>query len=109
MNDRPYTPERLAERWDCTPELVRRLLVSGALKGFRLGGKLWRIPVKEVEIFECQLIIASEGSTEDGLPSGTRTDAAGDGRLQQRARLMRERRSGSSARNAIDLRSQQGE
>ena len=48
---RPYTPETLAERWECSPELIRRMLKSGELQGFKVGGKLWRIRYEVVE--EC--------------------------------------------------------
>ena len=51
---RPYTPATLAERWECSPEHVRRLLNTGQLEGFRLGDKLWRIRVEDVEEFESQ-------------------------------------------------------
>jgi excisionase family DNA binding protein len=54
MRDRPYTPETLAERWQCSARYVRKLLENGSLKGFRLG-KLWRIPACEVIALKTQL------------------------------------------------------
>lgn len=104
MIDRPYTPERLAERWDCSPDLVRKLLAEGALQGFRLGGKLWRITPQAVEAYECQQTTALEDSAAHGSPFGGRTDEDIAGALKQRMRLMRERRLGSSPANVTDLR-----
>ena len=36
---RPYTPEKLAERWECHVSTVKRMLESGSLHGFKLGPK----------------------------------------------------------------------
>ena len=33
----PYTPETLAERWDCSPRQVRDMCTKGQLAFFRLG------------------------------------------------------------------------
>jgi excisionase family DNA binding protein len=52
---RPYTPETLAERWECSPAIVRRMLKAGELRGFKLGDKLWRIPASVVDEFESQV------------------------------------------------------
>src|SRR6266436_4710151 len=49
---RPYSPARLAERWECTPEHIMKLCRAGDLRAFKLGPKLWRIPVSEVERWE---------------------------------------------------------
>lgn len=46
------TPEDVAERWQCSAQQVRKLLGAGALSGFRLGGKLWRVRIEDVEAFE---------------------------------------------------------
>ena len=37
LSERPYTPQRLAERWECSPQHVRKMLADGCLKGFKLG------------------------------------------------------------------------
>jgi len=47
-NRRPYTVKSLAERWQCSDEHVRKLVRSGALQAFALGGKLIRISKIEV-------------------------------------------------------------
>ena len=74
---RPFTPETLAERWGCSGQKIRDMFHSGELPGFRLG-KLIRIPVIEVERYECvqtELETAmSSSAIEESLPS--RSDAA---------------------------------
>lgn len=110
MNEvRPYTPERLAERWECSAEHVRRLLATGRLHGFKLGGKLWRISAGEVERYECQQTIGSESSRGDGAPSGTKTEGASDGVLLQRHRLKRGLRSETLPENVTRLHGQRND
>lgn len=87
MTARAYTPDTLAAEWQCSAKHVRKLIQSGKLRAFRLGGKLYRIPLEAVEDFQkCQLIgsgdsgdaTSSSGeipqaSAEDtGLPQKTR-------------------------------------
>lgn len=50
--NRPYSPETLATRWNCSAQKVRQMVHAGELQGFRLG-KLIRIPAQEVERVEC--------------------------------------------------------
>jgi excisionase family DNA binding protein len=51
----PYTPETLAEEWQCSAKHIRNLIHSGSLRAFRLGGRLYRILVDAVQEFEkCQ-------------------------------------------------------
>ena len=80
MGARPYSPETLAERWDCSAEKIRRMYHDGELAGFRLG-KLIRIPAAEVERYECQT--TSLDGTEESAPSftGTKTESAFAGHL----------------------------
>lgn len=66
MTARPFSPETLADRWDCSAEKVRLMCRNGELASFRLG-KLIRIPAAEVERVEC-LSTASQ-STEESSPS----------------------------------------
>ena len=74
---RPFTPERLGKRWGCSAEKVRQMFHHGELAGFRLG-KLIRIPLIEVERYECALIqqasATSSSRTEEN--SLSRSDAA---------------------------------
>ena len=76
---RPFSPERLAERWGCSAEKVRRMYHDRQLAGFRLG-KLIRIPAVEVERYECQNTPSDGIGTDSSLPS-TKTESAFDDRL----------------------------
>jgi len=51
--ERPYSVAQLAERWDCSEGLVRKLIRGGKLASFRLG-TLTRVPAAEVARFEAQ-------------------------------------------------------
>lgn len=46
------TARSLAERWGVSTTMIYDMLHAGDLPGFRLGGKLWRIPIAEVEKYE---------------------------------------------------------
>lgn len=74
---RPYTPETLAERWQCSAETVRQLVHRGELPGFRVG-RMIRIARAAVEEYEsCRQTSASSDFAADSAPSGTdQTDAA---------------------------------
>lgn len=90
-----YTARTLAHRWHCTPQTVYNLRAQGRLKGFKLGGKLWRITEAE--------ITALEGSRADGALCGKKADADIDGALSQTMRLKRELHSKSSSANITRL------
>jgi excisionase family DNA binding protein len=66
---RVYTPAALAEAWACSERHIRNLVAAGQLRGFRLGGKLLRIPQDAVEEFQCRNT-ASDGSTGDSASPG---------------------------------------
>lgn len=51
-NRRPYTVKALAERWGCSDEHIRKMVKSGQLQAFALGGKLIRISAEEVDRWE---------------------------------------------------------
>lgn len=66
---RPFTPETLAERWDCSPEHVRTLCKQGRLRSFKIGRGLYRVPPDAVTEYEARAW--NSGSTEDGgTPTG---------------------------------------
>ncbi|TDK51718.1 hypothetical protein E1832_02660 [Antarcticimicrobium luteum] len=50
---RPFTPDSLAARWDCSAETVRQLVHRRELRGFRVG-RMIRIPADAAEEYECQ-------------------------------------------------------
>jgi excisionase family DNA binding protein len=66
--DRPYTPDRLAERWDCSPATVRNLCRRGELAHFKVG-KEYRIPQPIVDEVEACRSATSE-------PKSTSPDAS---------------------------------
>ena len=73
---RPYTPELLAECWDCSAETVRAMVRSGTLPAFRVG-KMMRITARAVEDYECG-ITGSDDSRAGSSSCGTTTEEAGD-------------------------------
>ena len=52
------TPEQVAQRWGVCTQIVRSMLRSGTLKGFKCGTRgpkaRWRILTTEVERFEAE-------------------------------------------------------
>ena len=45
---RPYTPDTLAARWECSAETIRQMVHRGELPAFRVG-RMLRIPASAVE------------------------------------------------------------
>lgn len=48
------TATALAERWGVSTTMIYDMLHAGELPGFRLGGKLWRIKIADVEEYEAR-------------------------------------------------------
>lgn len=48
---RPFTPETLAERWECSAETIRLMCRNGQLASFKVG-KMYRIPAASVDAHE---------------------------------------------------------
>lgn len=69
---KPFSIRTLAERWDCSEEHVRRMVKSGRLRTFDLGGKLIRISAEEVERWETSQ--SSSGTGENSQSDSPRTD-----------------------------------
>lgn len=63
-----FTPDTLAERWQCSAKTIRKDLAAGRLRGFRLGGNLWRIACDEVIERENQW---KTDQTDDGRSDGS--------------------------------------
>ncbi len=70
-----FTPATLARRWACSEKHVRNLIREGKLGGFRLGGKLLRIKISDVERFECQN--GELPDYEENMPSRSNETAKG--------------------------------
>ncbi|PHQ63064.1 MAG: hypothetical protein COC10_08170 [Sphingobium sp.] len=47
----PYSVKSLAERWECSESMIRKLIKNGALRHFTIG-KMVRIPQASVEDYE---------------------------------------------------------
>ncbi|MFP6772725.1 MAG: helix-turn-helix domain-containing protein [Alphaproteobacteria bacterium] len=85
---RPYTPDSLAERWECSERHIRALVKKGELTCFRIG-KLIRISVSEVERYErgeCEIydLEFSGGNTALSGPMGTLAAPASAQQTRQR-------------------------
>ncbi|WP_143092441.1 helix-turn-helix domain-containing protein [Sulfitobacter brevis] len=71
---RPFTPETLAARWDCSAETVRQMVHRGDLSAFFVG-RMIRIPHHYVEAYECQRS-QSAGSAEVSAFTGKNKESA---------------------------------
>lgn len=71
--DRPFTPDTLAERWDCSATTIRTKCNAGELPHFRLG-KLYRIPAKIVAEIEVCAEYVDASAAKNELPHA-RTEA----------------------------------
>ena len=63
------TPEQVAIRWQCSPSHVRREIAAARLPAFRLGGKLLRIKLSDVEAYECQNSSCNDSEADGPSPS----------------------------------------
>lgn len=75
MTARAYTVASLAQEWECSEGVIRKLVASGSLRSFRIG-TLIRIPADEVERFECQNIASNDSETAS--PSSGETAGESD-------------------------------
>ena len=58
-----YSVATLADRWGCGTDAVYSLIRSGDLRAFKVGGKLLRIRMDEVERYETEGMAASPPTT----------------------------------------------
>ena len=72
MDDKPFSTETLAERWDCSTQHIRDLVNSGDLPAIRIG-RLIRIPARIVEEYETCSTVSLD--TEENGQSGSPTAA----------------------------------
>ncbi len=77
----PFTPETLADRWQCSARHIRNMVKDGRLPGFRLGGKLMRIRAGVVEEFERCKNTDSDATEDNGQQSAGPGPAEGVLRL----------------------------
>lgn len=79
MSARAYTVATLAEAWKCSEGVIRKLIVAGQLRSFRVGA-LIRIPADEVHRFECQNIASNDSAADMRSSTVTQPESA-DARL----------------------------
>ena len=85
-----YTPETLADRWQCSPSQIRKMIGRGQLPAFRLGGRLLRIRARDVEEFE-QCSGDSDDTEASGQQSPEQAWAENELRLARIERRLKER------------------
>lgn len=70
-----FSPKTLAARWDVSSAHIRNMIAANELDAFRLG-KLYRIPIEEVERIECQNMKSdgTEASAQSSGPEKTESD-----------------------------------
>lgn len=96
---KPFSVPKLADRWECSEGLIRKMIERGEIASFRLG-VLIRIPASEVAKIECQNRTASNDSGEDMPSSGAiaeRDEGAGSTPQIGRARKPRHAAFGQQA------------
>lgn len=72
MGERAYTVASLAQEWECSEGVIRKLIREGQLRHFRIAS-LIRIPADEVSRFECQNIASNDSAAD--MPSSIETQA----------------------------------
>lgn len=73
--ERAFTVATLAERWDCSEGVIRKLIKDGELGCFR-PGTLIRIPAEEVRRFESQNTPSSASEAATPVCGETTTASA---------------------------------
>jgi excisionase family DNA binding protein len=74
QTEKPFTVPTLADRWECSEGLIRKMIERGELRSFRIGA-LIRIPADEVERVECQSLTAYSDSAADMQSFGKSTES----------------------------------
>ncbi|MBC8717498.1 excisionase family DNA-binding protein [Ochrobactrum sp. Marseille-Q0166] len=64
-----FTPDTLAERWQCSAQHIRDLVNKKKIPSFRVG-RLYRIPYSAVLDYECPTKSDRNYSEENGTQSG---------------------------------------
>jgi excisionase family DNA binding protein len=96
---RPYSPETLAERWECSAEHIRAMYRRGELTGFQLG-KLIRIPAEEVERIECQNIVSNASADHTPVSGETMPESDTGSGYTRPTGLARRRKLGADGSRA---------
>ncbi len=99
MTHRAYTVASLAREWDCSEGVIRKAVAGGRLGCFRIGS-LIRIPVEEVERFECQSIASSDSEAATRSSTVTSAESAAGSSFERPIALGLKRRQGGDGRQA---------
>ena len=90
--DRPtYTAAAIAKRWGCSQDIVRRMLHSGELRGFRVGSRLMRVRADELAAHEARRG-SSAGKLGPRLPQEPTASDIAHARAQATARMQKSAR-----------------
>lgn len=78
MHDRPkpFTPEEVAKRWDCSAAAIRTRIHKGELPAFRLG-KLLRVPADAIAALEGISLEALQASRAAGAETTRPVEPSG--------------------------------
>jgi excisionase family DNA binding protein len=79
---RAFTVASLAQEWECSEGVIRKLIGSGRLGCFRVG-TLIRISAEEVKRFECQNTASNDSATDSPSSGGTATESDTDTPLRR--------------------------
>lgn len=82
VTTRALTPEMVAAELSCSPSTVRKMVNTGQLRGFRLGGRLLRTEHAALEDDKCSATNASADSGRSSQSAiSTTLDSAAASRL----------------------------
>lgn len=100
----PFSVRTLAQRWECSEGVIRKMIEEGRLKPFRIG-VLIRIPAAEVERFEqCQNTPSSDSAPATLSSGETRTERGTGISLPRPIGLERKQRPASAGSSAPVIR-----
>ncbi|WP_070151063.1 helix-turn-helix domain-containing protein [Sphingobium phenoxybenzoativorans] len=85
LGPRPLTVETVAERWECSPSMVRKVINSGELGHFRVGN-LIRILAVDVEKYEATRV--KVGAPSEDMSSSATTFRPNIARAKRRREPM---------------------
>jgi excisionase family DNA binding protein len=91
-----YTVKSLATHLQCDQQMIYDLLSSGKLRGWRLGGRLWRIDQEAVDEYKRNQTTGSTGSRGSSASSGRKAENATAIALARATQKRRGRHSESS-------------
>ena len=57
MAPKAWSVAALAEHWECSTTFVYQQIACGNLRAWKLGGKLYRIPLDAVEEYEARALV----------------------------------------------------